>query len=113
DVLENVLNEFERRQDGCILVLDDVHELESTGARACLAYLVDHAPSLMKIVIATRVDPPLRIERLRAGGRVVEIRDADLSFTQAEAAELFAAHDLHLAKREVGALREMTDGWVC
>src|SRR5947208_1088306 len=51
DILESALNELERREEACILVLDDVHELRSAGALACLTYLVDHAPSLLKIVI--------------------------------------------------------------
>ena len=69
DVLENVLNEFERRQEACILVLDDVHELASTGALACLAYLVDHAPSLLKDRSAPALSSAYAGDSLSASGR--------------------------------------------
>ena len=51
-----------------------------------MAYLVDHLPPQMHLVIAGRADPPLPLARLRARGELVEIRAADLRFTPDEAA---------------------------
>ena len=50
-----------------------------------MAFLLDHLPPQVHVVIATRADPPLPLARLRARGELVEIRAADLRFTPDEA----------------------------
>jgi LuxR family maltose regulon positive regulatory protein len=55
------------------LVLDDVHLLRNSACRAALSALADHVPARARLVLAGRADPPLRIARLRAEGRVTEI----------------------------------------
>src|SRR3954468_5918581 len=89
DALEEALGEIDYRTPSGVLILDDVHELTAPEAIGCLEYLVEHTPPLLKIVIATRADPPLRIGRLRANGRMREIRNDGLMFSPWEAAELF------------------------
>ena len=50
-----------------------------------MAFLLDHLPPRLHLVIAGRADPPLPLARLRARGELVEIRAADLRFTPEEA----------------------------
>jgi LuxR family transcriptional regulator, maltose regulon positive regulatory protein len=95
-----------------ILVLDDVHELRSAEALATLGHLLDRAPPTLSIVLGARADPPVALGRLRLDGRLGEIRNADLEFTDDEAAELFAAHGIELRREDVRALRARTQGWV-
>src|SRR5947199_1457892 len=111
ELLEVALRELDRRAEPVLLVLDDVHELTANEALTCLSYLVDHAPPALNIVLSTRADPPLRLGRLRASGRMCEIRNASLLFRLSEATELFAAHGLHLGSGEVRAIHELTEGW--
>ena len=58
------------------LVLDDVHVLHNVECRAALSVLADHVPDGSRLVLAGRDEPPLRIARLRAEGRILEIGPA-------------------------------------
>jgi LuxR family maltose regulon positive regulatory protein len=113
DVLDDAMRELGRQGRRVVLVLDDIHELTSAVCLAGLSFVADHAPANLTVVIATRADPPLRVGRLRAGGRLCEIRNADLVFRLSEAAELFAAHGLPITHREIAAIHELTEGWAC
>src|SRR5262249_51488872 len=53
-----------------------------------LAFLVEHQPAGICVVLASRSDPPLPLARLRARGQLTEIRAAELRFTPAEAGGL-------------------------
>ena len=74
-----------------VLVLDDVHLLHKTECRDALSVLADHVPGGSRLVLAGRDEPPLRIARLRAEGRILEIGPGDLSLTREEAASLLRA----------------------
>ena len=64
-------------------------------------------------MIAGRSDPPLPLADLRAGGRLAELRAADLRFTTAETAVFLGdLWGLSLSEDAVVALAERTEGWV-
>ena len=62
------------------IVLDDYHVIESTAIHETLAFLVDHLPANMHLVITTRVDPPLPLARLRGRDMLTEIRAKNPTF---------------------------------
>jgi LuxR family maltose regulon positive regulatory protein len=74
-----------------VLVLDDVHVLRDWECRAALSMLADHVPDGSRLALAGRGGPPLRIGRLRAEGRILEIGPGDLSLTREEASRLLRA----------------------
>jgi LuxR family maltose regulon positive regulatory protein len=92
------------------LVLDDFQEADSEELSATLHALVAE-PSLLRVVIATRVDPGLALQRLRVADQLSEIRGHDLAFTMAEAAQLFERERLPLASEQVESLVDRTEGW--
>jgi LuxR family maltose regulon positive regulatory protein len=94
-----------------VLVLDDVHLLHHRQCRSALSVLADHVPAGSRLVLAGRTDPPLRIARLRAEGRITEIGPADLSLTEQEAASLLREAGVTLVQAEVAALHRRTEGW--
>jgi ATP/maltotriose-dependent transcriptional regulator MalT len=94
-----------------VLVLDDVHLLADRECRGALSLLADHVPPGSRLVLAGRDKPPLRIARLRAEGRILEIGPADLALTRAEAASLLRGAGLTLGPDEVTALHQRTEGW--
>ncbi|HXZ72855.1 MAG TPA: LuxR C-terminal-related transcriptional regulator, partial [Streptosporangiaceae bacterium] len=94
-----------------VLVLDDVHLLHSPHCRSALSVLADHVPGGSRLVLAGRAEPPLRIARLRAEGRITEIGPADLALTEAEAAALLREAGVTLVQAEVAALHRRTEGW--
>ena len=94
-----------------VLVLDDVHVLHNRECRAALSVLADHVPGGSRLVLAGRTEPPLRLARLRAEGRVLEIGPGDLSLTREEASILLDNAGVALAWDEVAELHRRTEGW--
>ncbi len=94
-----------------VLVLDDVHALHSSECRAALSVLADHVPGGSRLALAGRAEPPLRIARLRAEGRILEIGPGDLSLTPEEASSLLRNANLTLGEEEVAELHRRTEGW--
>jgi LuxR family maltose regulon positive regulatory protein len=111
DLIDDAFGWLARRGERRILVVDDVHELRSPAALATMAHLVGHAPRLLDIVLASRADPPVGLERLHLDGRLGEIRHADLAFNLAETSELLRAHGVSLGSDDVRALWTRTEGW--
>ena len=102
-----------RRRRTSLLVLDDFHVIEAPEVQDGMAFLLEHLPAQVHLVIATRADPPLPLARLRARGELVEIRAADLRFTADEAAAyLNGAMGLALTGADVAALEGRTEGWI-
>ena len=94
-----------------VLVLDDVHVLHNSECRAALSVLADHVPDGSRLALAGRAEPPLRIARLRAEGKILEIGPADLSLTREEASSLLRDAGLALAEEDVAELHKRTEGW--
>ena len=94
-----------------VLLLDDVHTLHNRECRAALSALADHVPGGSRLALAGRAEPPLRIARLRAEGRILEIGPGDLSLTPEEASSLLLNADVALSEDEVAELHRRTEGW--
>src|SRR5690606_1844776 len=84
-----LLNHLATRPGPVLLVLDDYHVIEAPEIHEALAFLVEHLPENAHLVLAGRSDPPLPLARLRARGELLEVRAADLRFTQEEATAYF------------------------
>jgi LuxR family transcriptional regulator, maltose regulon positive regulatory protein len=80
-----VLNELDRLGTPFVLVLDDYHVITAPAVHEGLAYFVERLPADGHVLILTRSDPVLPLGRLRASGRLSEIRAADLRFSSDEA----------------------------
>jgi LuxR family transcriptional regulator, maltose regulon positive regulatory protein len=112
-VLTTLLNEISVIPKQFILILDDYHSIDSEPVNHALAFLIEHLPPHMHLVIATREDPDLPLARLRARGQLTELRAADLRFTPAEAAVfLNQVMGLHLVAEDIAALETRTEGWI-
>jgi LuxR family transcriptional regulator, maltose regulon positive regulatory protein len=96
-----------------VLILDDVQELTDARVLRDLEFLLRHAPQQLRLVVATRVDPPLPLQRLRISGQLAQLRQADLAFTTAEVADLLAAsgHQPKLSEDDLALLQARTEGW--
>jgi LuxR family maltose regulon positive regulatory protein len=112
-ILTTLLNELVDLATDAVLVVDDYHLIESPAIHEALTFLIDHLPPRMHLVIATRVDPPLPLSRLRARGEMTEIRADDLRFTPEEAASfLNRVMGLELSAEDIAELERRTEGWV-
>src|SRR5919112_301772 len=112
-ILTALLNEIAAVEDDFVLVLDDYHVIDAKPVDDALAFLLEHLPPRMHLIIATREDPQLPLARLRVRGQLAELRAADLRFTAAEAAEfLTEVMGLTLAAADIAALDDRTEGWI-
>lgn len=94
------------------LVLGDYHLISNPSLLECVAYLVEHLPATLRLVVSARSDPVLPLARLRARGEMTEIRAEELRFTDDEAAELLnGTLGLALAQEDIDALQRRTEGW--
>ncbi len=112
-MLTTLLNEIGKIPDDFMLVLDDYHLIDAKPVDDALAFVLEHLPPRMHLVIATREDPSLPLARLRARGQLTELRASDLRFTPAEAAEfLNRVMGLNLSAADIAALETRTEGWI-
>jgi LuxR family transcriptional regulator, maltose regulon positive regulatory protein len=111
--LATLLNDLDAISNNVVLVLDDYHVIEARDVQDGMAFLLEHLPPQIHLVIASRADPPLPLARLRGRGQLVEIRAADLRFTPGEAAAyLNDVMGLVLTASDVLALEGRTEGWI-
>ena len=111
--LTALLNDITTIPSDVVLVLDDYHVLDARPVDDALAFLVEHLPPQLHLVIATREDPALPLARLRARGQLTELRAADLRFTPSEAADfLNQVMGLNLTADDIAALETRTEGWI-
>jgi LuxR family maltose regulon positive regulatory protein len=111
-ILTVLINEINGFGDSFVHVFDDYHLIDSTEIDHELAYLIDHQPSNLHLIIATREDPHLPLARLRARDQFTELRASDLRFTSSEAAGFLHAMSLNLSAEDIDALEDRTEGWI-
>jgi len=112
-IIATLLNDLSAISDDVVLVLDDYHVIEAREVQDGMAFLMEHIPSQLHLVIVGRADPALPLARLRSRGELVEIRAADLRFTPDEAAVyLNGVMRLALTAQDVAALEGRTEGWI-
>ena len=115
-LLTSLINDIDAQPPTLALLLDDYHLIDSQVVHDGIAFLIDHLPSMpigMTLVIASRTDPPLPLPRWRVREEVLELRAADLAFSEAEAAVfLHRLTGLNLSGQDVEALTIRTEGWI-
>ena len=93
-----------------ILVIDDFH-LAGAASADTLRWLVEYHPPSLQLVVASRVDPPLRVHRLRAHQDLVELRDGDLAFSVEETRSLMAGFGVWLDEPDLALVHRRSEGW--
>lgn len=112
-ILSTLINELSAFPDLLTLVLDDYHNIETSAIHDGLAFLVEHMPSQLRLIITTRTDPPLPLARMRVRGQLLEVRSSDLRFLPQQSATFFTdVMGLTLTPGEVEALDSRVEGWI-
>jgi len=113
-VLAILISDLTSRDTGDVaLVLDDYHVISAESIQRGMTFLLEHLPPQLRLILATRADPPLPLARLRAQGQLTEVRTADLRFESAEAsAFLQEAMELDLEASAITTLERRTEGWI-
>jgi len=106
-----LLNGFAELEEPLVVVVDDFHSVRSPDICAAIEQLMRAAPLSLRLVLATRHDPPLPLHLLRASGELTELRAHDLAMTLDEARELLDGLGLELDPHVLSLLLEQTEGW--
>jgi LuxR family transcriptional regulator, maltose regulon positive regulatory protein len=80
-VVTVVVNQLAAAADEVVLVLDDYHLVDGHPVHDSLTVLLERMPPSLRLVVASRADPPLPLARLRGRGQLAELRQRDLRFT--------------------------------
>jgi LuxR family transcriptional regulator, maltose regulon positive regulatory protein len=101
-----------RDEDGPVVVaVDDAHLVDADAWRD-IEWVVNHQPPALHLVLVSRSNPPFPVARLRALGRVTEVRQRDLAFTREETRELVARRaGAGTSAAVADVLYERTEGW--
>lgn len=92
------------------LVLDG-YETASLDLSRDVDFLLRHTFGRLRLVFVGRVDPLLPLYRYRLTDSLLEIRVADLAFTDEEAFQLLRQSGVTLSRDAVRELNERTRGW--
>jgi LuxR family maltose regulon positive regulatory protein len=112
-IVTSLLNEITLIPHPLVLVLDDYHVIDTKPIHTDVAFVLDHLPPQVHLIMATRSDPPLPLSRLRGRGHLSELRTEDLRFTTSEAATfLNKVMGLQLSAEDVAGLESRTEGWI-
>jgi LuxR family transcriptional regulator, maltose regulon positive regulatory protein len=112
-VVTALVNTLAAQPNAVALVLDDYHLIQAPPVHDSLTLLLERLPPQLRLLLASRTDPPLPLARLRARGQLVELRAVELRFTIDETAALLReATGLELPADSVAALAARTEGWV-
>ena len=111
-VVDELVNGIASYSAPIVLVLDDLQGVVDPGCLASIEYAVERLPANARVFAITRIDPAIRLARMRGRGGLAELRAADLSFTAGEARELLVEREgIALTDEDVEALVERTEGW--
>jgi len=97
--------------EAVVLVLDDLHLLDSQASLDAVAALARHVPEGSQLALAARGQPALPLGALRARGLALEIGPDELRMDAAEAGRLLSAAGVELPDEQVAELTEQTEGW--
>ena len=93
-----------------VLMLDDLHELQSPACHDVLSVVISGIPRGSQLVAASRSEQP-HLPRLRASGDAVEFLASDLALDAAGAEQIFSEAHVSLTRELAAAVTERTEGW--
>lgn len=112
DVVDELVVALARSEAPAVVVFDDYHAIEAIAVHRVVALLLDRLPARAHLAIATRLDPPLPLARLRARAELVELRADALRFTSAEARRFLAERmGVGLPEPDLETLVTRAEGW--
>jgi LuxR family maltose regulon positive regulatory protein len=112
-ILPGLVNDLHSFAGETFLVLDDFQFIQDLKLVHALAFLVEHAPETLHVILTTRADPALPLARWRVRNMLLEIRADALRFTTDETAHfLNDAMRLQLTAPQIEKLETRTEGWI-
>jgi len=112
DAVLHLLNELHGRPlPPGALVVDDFQDVEDDAIDASLSLFLRHLPEPLRVLVATRREPGFPLERMRAGGALVEVRFGELRLSVEESCELLQRLAPSAPDEEIRRAVAVADGW--
>ena len=112
-ILTGLINALVEGPDEFLLILDDYQLITEQQVHNTLAYLIEHLPPQLHIILATRADPPLPLPLLRAQRHALEVRTDQLRCTLEETKTFFQeVMSLRLPNEVIQEIKDRTEGWL-
>lgn len=110
-VVPAIVNALVDDAEPLVVVIDDYHLIDDATVHRGIERLIELSPPDLTLMLATRVDPPFRLGRMRVRKQICEVRASDLRFAPAEASELLGSAGTPLAESMLDHLCTRTEGW--
>ena len=111
DVTASIANDAAKLPAGMAIVVDDFH-YAAAAVSGTMTDLVERWPGhAAQLVLASRLDPALRLHRLRMAGELCELRDGDLHFSLTESRDFLANFGVDITAGDATLLHQRSEGW--
>jgi LuxR family maltose regulon positive regulatory protein len=113
EALIALINRLAQATSPWVLILDEYQAIREPIIHDQLSYLVEHLPSHVHVLLATRKDPPLPLSRWRVRGQLLEVRTDQLSATVEETGSLLRQMaPIRLERSLLQEVNARTEGWL-
>jgi LuxR family maltose regulon positive regulatory protein len=111
-MLTALLNVLSRLEHPAILILDDLHVINSPQVVETLGFFLNHLPASLHLVLLIRGDPPFSVARLRARNELLDIYPPHLVFSLEETRAFFEQElPFTLSPTILRQIYERLEGW--
>ncbi|NNF99609.1 MAG: hypothetical protein HKM93_09545 [Desulfobacteraceae bacterium] len=112
-VITELINDLVLISDPLVLAIDDFNTIEEPAIHQWLSFFIDHQPAQIRLIIASRSEPSLPLNLLRANGQLCEFNATDLTFALEETTRFLNRFGIDdLPAKSVRLLQERTEGWI-
>jgi LuxR family maltose regulon positive regulatory protein len=112
EIVRSLINDLDALDTHMLLVVDDLHLISNPEVYSVLSSMLEFPPPLFHLVLISRTDPPLPLERLRAKNKVTRLGADHLRLSYDEI-KLFVEKNLRITAHDplVRMLERKTEGW--
>jgi ATP/maltotriose-dependent transcriptional regulator MalT len=110
-IMATLLHDLDKMSGEITLVLDNYQVIKAAEIHTLIAFLIEHMPAHMHLIIASRTEPPLPLPLFRARGQMLELQAADLRFTVDDAIAMIN-QKVPLTTSQIDMLVARTEGWI-
>jgi LuxR family transcriptional regulator, maltose regulon positive regulatory protein len=111
-VVHQLLDDLEEEADSFrVLVIDDLYLVDDDDAVASLELFLQHLPTWLHVVLLSRREPTLPVDRLQGRGQLGEVHFAELRFSHSEACEMLTRLVPVLSEDQIAATATHAAGW--
>ncbi len=112
EIFRKLADEFRQIDKTLLICIDDFHLLDGCAAiESGMEYLLSHLPPGVTLVLTSRTEPSIRLERLVAEHRARILRERELAFTSSEIKEYLRLYRIPWDPTSLDWFNNKIQGW--